>query len=135
MANVITPQVIIDGPRNLVIKTYLDADGTPAQESDTVLVNVSDFVDSVGATLTRVKIMKIEAAMSGGWSVKLDWDATTNVPIVSIAGDIADFDRDYSSFGGLINNGGTGVTGDILWTTIGIGSEDEGHITLYMKKQ
>ena len=135
MANTITAQTIIDGPRNLVIKTYLVGDGTPAQESDTILVNVSDFVDSLGATLTRVKIMKIESATAGGWSVQLAWDATTNVPIVNIAGDVSDFDRDYSSFGGLINNAGTGITGDILWTTTGIGANDEGHITLYMKKQ
>ncbi len=134
MANAITAQTIHDGPRNLVIKTYVVADGS-GQESDTVIVNVSDFNDSVGAELARVRIMKVEASMTGAWSAQLLWDATTNVEIITIPGDVSDFNRDYSSHGGIPNNAGTGITGDILWSTLTLASADEGHITLYMKKQ
>ena len=133
MPNVITTQTIHDGPRNLVVKTYIVSDSTAL--SDTNLINVSDFVDSNGAELTRVKIMKVEAAFNGVWSAQLLWDATTNVEILDIPGDVTDFWRNYTDIGGLINNAGTGITGDILWTSIGLANTDEGHITLYLKKQ
>ncbi len=138
MANTITTQTILDGPRNLVIKTYLVNTGVASQQSDVTLVDVSAFNDSVGAELTRVRIIKVEAAMSGSavpWSAQLLWDADTNVPIINIGGDVSDFDRDYTDIGGLPNNASTGINGDILWSTIGVGNNDEGHITLYMKKQ
>ena len=133
MPNTITTQTILDGHRNLVVKTYIVSDGTAL--SDTVLINVSDFLDSVGATLTRVTILKVEAAFVGAWSAQLFWDATTNVPIVTIPGDVTDFVRDYTSIGGLPNNAGTGITGDILWSSLALANTDEGHITLYMAKK
>ena len=135
MANTITAQTLHDGPRNLVIKTHIDSTASPVELADVILVNVSDFVDSVGATLARVKIMKIEAAL-GAWSVELLWDATTNVPIVSIPTDpLGTFVRDWTDIGGIINDAGSGITGDILWTSTGLGANELGHITLYMKKQ
>ncbi len=131
MVDTVTPQILHDGPRNLVVKTSMDSDGTG--QSNAILINVSDFVDSVGATLARVRIMKIEAAL-GTWGAELLWDATTNVPIVTIHPDFP-YSKDWTDIGGISNDAGTGITGDILWTTSTLGADETGYITLYMKKQ
>ena len=80
MANTITTQTLVDGPRNLVIKTYLDNTGTGSEQSAAVLVNVSDFLDSVGATLTRVKIMRVEAATQGAQKSDAHWRDRIGAP-------------------------------------------------------
>ena len=42
--------------------------------------------------------------------------------------------HDYSAFGGLPNNAGSGKTGDILFTTVGHSSADTYTIILSMRK-
>jgi hypothetical protein len=60
------------------------------------------------------------------------WDATTDVPAFVLAPGQAQMD--FSKFGGLINNAGAGVTGDIMFTTIGHSAGDTYSIILHMKK-
>ena len=43
--------------------------------------------------------------------------------------------HDYTVFGGLTNNAGSGKTGDIKFTTVGHTSADTYTIILYMRKE
>ena len=126
MALTVTGQTLRDGPRNLVRKFTFG--GTTGDVTVLSLVDVSAF------SATKVKIMRVHANLSG-FSAALVWDATANVDALGlIAGET---DADFSDVGGLINNAGTGVTGDILLRSDGYtaaAGEDNGHIILWMKK-
>ncbi|KKN77960.1 hypothetical protein LCGC14_0355250 [marine sediment metagenome] len=128
MPNTITSQTINDGERNLIVKVKITGDGS-GDESDTILVNVSEFAGS----FTEVSILRVLPTLNG-FSATLSWDADTNVKAM----DLLDGDPTpicYKAFGGLINDAGNGKTGDILLTTLSLNSGDEGTIVLEMKKR
>ena len=127
MANTITTQKIIDGERNVVTKTTILGDGS-GEETATQLLDVSTFSGAPGT----VKIIRIQAYLTG-FSASLLWDATTDVTIIELPAD-DDINQDFKVFGGLINNSGTGKTGDIMFTTVGLGSADTGTIVIEMQK-
>lgn len=127
MANTLTKQTLQDGERNLVVKCVIVGDGVEGDWSDQLLIDASTYT---GAP-SDLKIMKIWASLAG-FSAMLEWDATTNVDIVSIPAD-DEVNRDFKEIGGLVNNAGTGKTGDILIDTTGLGAE-EGSIVLWMRK-
>jgi hypothetical protein len=65
--------------------------------------------------------------------VQLLFDATSDAFIIEL-GENQSGDHDYSSFGGLTNNAGSGKTGDIKFTTVGASSADTYTVILYMRK-
>lgn len=126
MADAVASQTLIDGPRKAVMKFTNVSDGTG--ESAVLKVDVSALV---GAP-TRVKIDRIYYATST-MSVRILWDATTDVDAFTI-GAFQTGILDFTGIGGLINNAGTGVTGDIMFTTIGAASGANYSIILEMSK-
>lgn len=127
MPNTITKQTIHDGDRNLVVKVNIAGDGS-GDESSTELIDASSYKNAP----SDLKIMRIVGTLSG-FALTLEWNASANVDAYTIPGD-EDVDIDFSQFGGLPNNAGSGKNGDIDFTTVGLGSED-GSFTLYMKKK
>lgn len=125
MADATSSQTILDGPKNVVMKLTNTSDGTG--ESAVLKVDVSALI---GAP-SKVKINRIRYSVAG-MVVRLLWDATTDVTIVDLQGDGC---LDCECFGGLPNNAGAGVTGDILLTTIGHSSGDSYSLILEMQKQ
>lgn len=124
MADAVSSQTILDGARNVVMKFTNLSDGTG--ESAVAKVDVS----ALNGAPTSVKINKIHYNVTGMVATLL-WDADTDVRIVDLAGDGC---FDFTGFGGLPNNGGTGVTGDIRLTTTGHTSGDSYSIVLEMAK-
>jgi hypothetical protein len=124
MADAVTTQTVVDGSRNAVVKLTNLSDGTG--ESAVLKVDVSALF---GAPST-VKIEKIHYCVVGMVATLL-WDATTDVRIVDLAGDGC---FDFSGFGGLINNAGAGITGDIRLTTTGHTAADSYTIVLELSK-
>ena len=125
MSNDITIQTLVNGPRNLVLKINIDADGS-GEEVATTLVDVSAY------DATKVRIDKIQSALIG-FSMSLLWDATSNKLFMTVPD--YQFNQYYKNFGGLTNNAGAGVTGDVVFTTTGLTSaSDHGHIVLEMTK-
>jgi len=61
------------------------------------------------------------------------WDATANVLAYTVAAGENGF-VDFSSFGGIKNNAGAGVTGDLLFTTIGHTATDSYSIIIEVTK-
>lgn len=125
MADAVSSQILIDSERNVVMKFTNVSDGTG--EAAVLKVDVS----TLQGAPDKVKIVGIDYDISG-MSVNVLWDATTDVPAIVLAPGQAQMD--YSKIGGLINNAGTGVTGDILFTTIGHSAGDTYSIILRMKK-
>jgi hypothetical protein len=108
------------------------SDGTG--ESAVKKVDVSALAtNSKGQTCTKVKIQRIYWA-TVGMSVKLDFDATSNVLLIGLPADSTG-DEYYDSFTGIPNNAGSGVTGDIDLTTTGHSSGDSYMIILEMIKE
>ena len=102
------------------------SDGTG--ESAVLKVDVS----ALDTAPTEIRIMKIHYT-TNGMSVRILWDATADVLAWALPeNDTGTFD--FTSFGGLVNDGGAGVTGDILFTTIGHAAADSYAIVLEMAK-
>lgn len=124
MADAVSSQTLIDGTRNAVMKFTNTSDGTG--ESAVLKVDVS----ALSGAPTSVKITKIHYSVAG-MVARLLWDADTDVTIVDLQGDGKLCCED---FGGLQNNGGAGVTGDILLSTVGHTAGDSYTIILEMQK-
>lgn len=124
MADAVASQIIIDGARNTVMKFTNLSDGTG--EAGVTKVDVS----ALQGAPASVRVDRIHYCVNG-MVVTMLWDATTDVRMVELAGDGW---FDFRDFGGLPNNAGTGVTGDILFTTTGASSGDSYSIVLEMAK-
>jgi hypothetical protein len=130
MADAVASQTLVDGPKNTVMKFTNASDGTG--ESAVLKVDVSTLNAAPNGTPTRVKVNRIHYTTSG-MAVRLLWDATTDVTMFELGADQTGC-LDFTAFGGLINNGGTGVTGDIMLTTIGHAAGDSYTLVLEMIK-
>jgi hypothetical protein len=127
MADAVTSQTILDGERLFIGKFTNISDGTG--ESAVVKIDVSALnPNAAGLACNGVKINKIWA-QTQGMAVDVLWDADTNVICETIP-ENQFYLMDYSSFGGLPNNSGTGKTGDVLFTTVGAASGDRYTITI-----
>jgi hypothetical protein len=102
-------------------------------ESAVKKVDVSALNTNIrGDTCTSVAIEKIWWQCIG-MKVRLFFDATSDAFIIEL-GENQSGHHDYSEFNGLINNAGSGKTGDIDFTTVGHSSGDTYTITLKMRK-
>jgi len=66
--------------------------------------------------------------------VQILFDASTNVFCIEL-GENQSGNQDYTNFGGLSNNSGSGKTGDVLFTTVGHTSADTYTIIMAMRKE
>lgn len=131
MADAVTSQTLVDGDKNAVLKFTNVSDGTG--ESAVKKVDVSALATNfAGATCTRATIEKIWWQCNG-MKVKILFDASTDAFCIEL-GENQSGDHDYSSFGGLTSNAGTGKTGDVKFTTVGHSSADTYTVILYLRK-
>jgi hypothetical protein len=131
MADAVTSQTIQDGERKAVLKFTNASDGSG--ESAVKKVDVSALAtNSAGDTCTGVAINKIWWQCTG-MSVKIEFDATSNVLAIGLSEDSNGY-HDYGDFSGIPNNAGSGVTGDLDFTTVGAGSGDTYMIVLELIK-
>ena len=131
MADTVTSQTILNTPYRLVMKFTNVSDGTG--ESAVNKVDVSTFTaGEKEATCTGVTIDRIHF-VNDGMKVQILWDASSNVEAYKLLDTEGYYD--FSHFGGLQNNAGSGKTGDILFTTVGAGNTETYNIILDMTKQ
>jgi|TARA_E500000318_G_C3406428_1_gene151828 hypothetical protein len=131
MADAVTSQTIVDGDKHAVMKFTNVSDGTG--ESAVTKVDVSALASSAdGLTCTGVSIEEIWWQCTG-MKVSLLFDASTDVLAIQL-GENQSGHHDYIRFGGIPNNAGSGVTGDINFTTVGHSSGDTYTIILYLRK-
>jgi hypothetical protein len=115
MANAYTTQIIVDGPRNAIVKItgVLDT----SNQAQTLAVDVSTLTQ--GGTQLKpngVCIHYIDYSITDQLEVQLSWDATAQVVIMPLAGRGR---MSFKDFGGLQNNAGAGKTGSINILTTG----------------
>lgn len=127
MADALTTQHY-DGARNYTIKLVDISDGTGLS-----LVKVVDVTTMNPNPGVHLKVRKIQYTIHSG-AVILYWEATTNVPIVFLAEgtDMLDFSKVYA--GGYPNNAGTGVTGNILLSTVAFAANSGFSVELELLK-
>ena len=131
MADTVTSQTIQDGERVAVLKFTNVSDGTG--ESAVKKVDVSALTtNSKGESCTSVSIARIYWSCVG-MRVNIEFDASTNVLAMPLPADSTG-DEYYDLFSGIPNNAGSGVTGDIDFTTVGHSSGDAYSIILVLNK-
>jgi hypothetical protein len=131
MADVVTSQTIQDGGKTAILKFTNESDGSG--EAAVKKVDVSALAaDSEGNACTSVSIRRIYWA-TRGMAVDIFFDASTNVLAIPLPADSTG-DEEYDTFGGIPNNSGSGVTGDIDFTTIGHSDGDAYSIILVLTK-
>lgn len=127
MADAVTTQTLVDGPRNVVMKFTNVSDGTG--ESAVTKVTAS----SLSGSPTSVRIDAIEFS-TDGMGVNILWDATTPVLAYTLPQNYADRVSFWES-GGLINTKASGWTGNIKFTTTAHSAGDRYTVTLFMVKK
>ena len=132
MADAVTSQTLIDGQNKAVIKFTNVSDGSGESAVKKVdvsaLSSTADGVACSGVVIERIWWQCI------GMKVQILWDASTDAFCIEL-GENQSGDHDYTSFGGLTNNAGSGKTGDLMFTTVGHSSADAYTIILYMRKK
>lgn len=109
MANVLTLQTLVDGPRNLVVKVtgVLDTSDLAA----TTIVNPPATFQAP----PQVRLMHIDYSITDQLELQLQWQGTPNSPLMPLAGRGR---MSFVDFGGLTDNATT-PTGLIQLLTTG----------------
>lgn len=130
MADAVTSQTLHDTDRILVRKFTNLSDGSG--ETTVTKVDVSTLAVNTRSkdTCTRVAIERLWYA-TAGMTVDILWDATSNVCAWTAAGHGY---FDFRSIGPLTNDAGTGINGDILFTTVDATVGDRYSIMIEMRK-
>ena len=136
MADAVTSQTLSDGDRIAIVKLTNISDGTG--ESSVEKVDVASLTSSAdGTACSRVHIEQIWYDI-GGMRVALEWNASSNVVAAVLGGSAAAGNvsghMDFRSFGGIKNNAGAGIDGDIDLTTHGHTAHDHYTIVLQLRK-
>ena len=137
MADAVTSQTLSDGDRTAVMKFTNISDGSG--ESSVKKVDVSALTKSSrnNSDCTRVQITQIWYMISG-MRIDLEWDASSNVKALILGGGVTLEPTmghlDFRSFGGIKNNAGGGITGDIDLTTLHHTNNDAYTIILELSK-
>lgn len=127
MADAVTTQVILDGERLYIAKFTNISDGTG--ENKVLKIDVSTLnPNAFGLACDGVKINKIWAT-THGMEVQIYWDASTD-QYCWLVPQNTNYLMDFSTFGGISNNAGTGKNGDVLFSTQGASAGDSYTIVL-----
>ena len=131
MAAAVTSQTLVDNPKTAVLKFTNVSDGSG--ESAVKKVDVSALSANIdGSTCTRATIEKIWWQCNG-MKVKILFDASTDDFCIEL-GEMQCGFHDYTPFGGLTNPASCGLTGDIMFTTVGHSSADTYTIIMQVGK-
>ena len=132
MAYIVSSQTIQDTDRVAILKFTNESDGTG--ESSVKKVDVSALQpNDLGVSCTSVSIARIYWA-TRGMGVDIEFDASTNVLAIPLPADSTGDEYYDDRFSGIPNNAGSGVTGDIDFTTVGHSSGDAYSIILVLNK-
>ena len=133
MADAVASQTIVDGPSFVALKLTNISDGTGETAVTKVDVSALEADSRTGQSCTDVNIERIWWQCIG-MKVRILLDADTDVMAIEL-GENQSGNHDYSIFGGLTNNAGTGKTGDVKFTTVGASSGDTYTVILYLRKK
>ena len=137
MADAVTSQTLSDGDRTAVMKFTNISDGSGEASVKKVDVSTLTPHSNTGALCARVHITQVWYAISG-MRIDLEWNATSNVKALILGAGITleptNGHFDFRSFGGIKNNAGSGIDGDIDLTTLHHTANDAYTIILELSK-
>lgn len=123
MANIVSTTYPVNGSRNFMAKIEITGDGS-GDESNTIVINVASLTN----TPSTFKIKKVSWDLHG-FSGALKWAATT--PVLALALPTYGDEMDFFEMGSpLINNAGTGITGNLTLDTFGLEAGGRGTIVI-----
>tara|TARA_R110000824_G_scaffold224959_1_gene412620 strand:+ start:238 stop:654 length:417 start_codon:yes stop_codon:yes gene_type:complete len=130
MADAVTSQKIADTDRKLVYKFTNISDGSG--EASVEKIDVSGLnTNNEGETCARITLTQIWYDV-GGMRVAIEWNATSNVVALVLGGSaaagVSSGYYDFREWGGIPNNAGSGINGDVDLTTHGHTAHD--HYTI-----
>jgi len=125
MADAVSSRTLYEDSLGIIMQFTNASDGVG--EADVKKVDVSGLTPACGNVVINKAIFN-----TVGMGVIVEWDATTDVVACVLQGNGV---IDYKKIcGGLTNNAGAGITGDIFFTTHGHGAGDTYNIILEMAK-
>jgi len=127
-----TSQTLFDGEKVAIMKFYTTMSTTENEAAVAKVTPSSLNPSAAGGACDAVTIIRC-TAMTHGLEVQMLWKATASVPIEIIPQNI-NYTQDYSGFGGLWNNAGSGKTGVIEFTTFDGSAGDAYTVILEMQK-
>jgi len=127
-----TSQTLFDGEKVAIMKFYTSMSATENEAAVAKVTPSSLNPSAAGGACDAVTIIRC-TAMTHGLEVQMLWKATASVPIEIIPQNI-NYTQDYSGFGGLWNNAGSGKTGVIEFTTFDGSAGDAYTVILEMQK-
>jgi hypothetical protein len=130
MADAVATQILFQGDKQVIMKFTNNSDGTG--ETAVKKVDVATLAPYQGKACIAVQIDKIYG-LTHGMEVRMLWEATANVTILTYPQNNAQT-LDFNEFGGLNNNAGAGVTGNILFTTLDASAGDTYTFILVLRK-
>lgn len=136
MANVVNQQTLIAGFKSAIV--YLTLEYVDTVVTDYLIYDSSAIATSAGGTDTlkstiidvTYSISVANALAAALPQVKLEFDATTDVLALALPANHSN-KLCFEDIGGLVNNAGTGKTGDILLTATNMAAGDK--ISIIMK--
>jgi len=132
MSDTVTSQTIQDGQKIAILKFTNESDGTG--EASVKKVDVSALSkNTLGQSCTSVSIARIYWA-TRGMGVDIEFDASTNVLAIPLPADSTGDEYYDDRFSGIPNNAGSGVTGDLDFSTVGHSNGDAYSIILVLNK-
>lgn len=129
MANTVTLQSVSGGASDKIVVRHIHIVSDGTEEADLVVYDNSALIADVAAG----SVLKVEA-FGSDCICRLEWDQTTDSPIVSI-NPASGTEACFEDFGGMRNPGGAGATGDILLSTAGLDSGDEVSLFITVKQK
>jgi hypothetical protein len=115
MANAIVVQTLEDGPRNAVVKASFELD-TSDLAATVIYDPAAGYQDPSGTQTTRVSIWEAQWSVQTPLVLRLQWKATTNAEALALWGSEK---ANYRKYGGIRNNAGAGVNGQLIAITNG----------------
>lgn len=132
MANSVTTQLLLDGPRNAIVKYEGVLDTSDVAYMTVVDPALLTGMDNTGLQKAYTfRILKITHNVEDALSVNLFWDSATPVRIEELTGRGSPC---YDRFGGLQNNAPAGSSGKISATTEGWSGIKSFSLILELKK-
>lgn len=132
MANVVEKQILLNGPRHVIVAVYLKSDGASGDLSNYPILTLADCglkkPDRLRLQYIAYNFVGFDAVMQfGSGLVNPTWkwvlSEGTNAPI------------DFEPFGNIIDDSGMDGTGTLQLSTSGFTSlQDQGSILLQVRK-
>lgn len=135
MSNTVTSKVISTSLKEAIVYVTIDSDGS--EETDLVIYDSSAVATTVGTTdPLKSTIISVYGSVSAAATARvwLEWDATTDVLAFDIPAQNSPVKANFRCIGGLPNQAGTGITGDITLTTTGLESGDKITLVLHVRR-